>query len=49
MAIFNMATNLPMDNKLNSVKITNDIEQLTSVFPYDQIRYFFMNDLFQKS
>ena len=39
MAIFNMATNLPMDNKLNSVKIMNDIEQLTSVFPYDQIRF----------
>ena len=39
MAIFNMATNLPMDNKLNSVKIMNDIEQLTSVLPYDQIRF----------
>ena len=39
MAIFNMASNLPMDNKLNSVKIMNDIEQLTSVFPYDQIRF----------
>ena len=39
MAILIMATNLPMDNKLNSVKIMNDIEQLTSVFPYDQIRF----------
>ena len=39
MAIFNMATNLSMNTKLNSVKIMNDIEQLTSVFPYDQIRF----------